>query len=122
MLQGKGIRRIEYKEVRRTEALYSANIDGDHILYIQVLFSPSPEEYQLSFKQNVQKAMKEMGCFLYIVSNVFLGYWPSDIKVGTLNMYVQSTHLYTLLMFYLKRESLIEYKNVTKIQAMYVNQ
>ena len=37
-----------------------------------VLFPPSPDEYQLSFKQNVYKAMKVMGCVLYIVFNVFL--------------------------------------------------
>jgi hypothetical protein len=30
-------------------------------------------------------------------------------------MYVQCTHVYTLLMIYLKRESSIEDKNVTKI-------
>lgn len=37
-------------------------------------------------------------------------------------MYVQCTHVYTLLVFYLKRESSIENKNVTKIQATDVNQ
>lgn len=37
-------------------------------------------------------------------------------------MYVQYTHVYMLLMFYLKRKSSIENKNVTKIQAMDVNQ
>lgn len=39
MLQGKGISGIEYKGIRRTAALYSANIGGDHILYIPSPFS-----------------------------------------------------------------------------------
>jgi hypothetical protein len=51
VLQDKGILGIENKDVRTNAALYSANIHGDHVLYI--LSPPSPEEYQLSFKQNV---------------------------------------------------------------------
>jgi hypothetical protein len=39
-----------------------------------------------------------------------------------MDMYVQCTHVYTLLMFYLKREASIENKNVTKIQVMDMNQ